>query len=287
MVEKPGGVEPQGGARPAAGGAAVLPARAAGRPLALGLPRFGWLLLNALQLVFTLLWSAFWISLALLVRGVTRGTSLPLAMARRIWAPGLLTFAGARLEVEGLERIDFARPYFFVVNHQSQIDIAVIFRVLPAKLHFVVKEEMRAVPFLGWYVSAMEMIWVNRKERLRSVEGVRKASELLARGDCVVSFPEGTRSRDGRIRPFKTGVLVPAIEAGVPIVPVAIEGAARVLPAGGFRVRPGTIRVAIGQPIPTAGRGVGERRLLGEEARGRVEDLFTALVERRARPVRT
>jgi 1-acyl-sn-glycerol-3-phosphate acyltransferase len=236
-----------------------------------------WTPINALQLLFTLAWSAVGITLALGVLLVTRNRKLPHAMARRIWAPGLLRGAGARLEVAGLERVDREAPQFFVANHQSIIDVPALFAALPVDLHFIVKKEIRRVPFLGWYVAAMGMIFVDRRSRIDAMTEVRRAAGLIRSGRSVVSFPEGTRSRDGIVGPFKAGAFVAAIEAGVPIVPVAILGAGGVLPAQGFSVRPGTIRVTVGDPIPTVGRTLEERGDLAGLARQRVAELYDGL----------
>ncbi len=237
-----------------------------------------WTPINALQLIFTLLFSAVAISAALIVLLLTRNRRWPLAMARRIWAPALLRVAGARLEIRGLDRLARDRPQFFVANHQSIIDVPALFAALPVDLHFIVKKELRRVPFLGWYIGAMGMIFVDRRARLDAMAEVRRAAALIRSGRSVVSFPEGTRSRDGEVGRFKAGAFVAAIEAGVPIVPVAITGAGAVIPPPGFMVRPGTIRVVVGEPIPTAGRTLDERADLAALARTRVAQLYGELL---------
>jgi 1-acyl-sn-glycerol-3-phosphate acyltransferase len=105
---------------------------------------------------------------------------------------------------------------------------------------------------------------------------VRRATDLLRAGSSVVSFPEGTRSRDGRVAPFKGGAFLAAIEAGVPVVPVGIQGAGAVLPPNGFRVRPGRIRITIGEPIPTQGLAISERVSIARRARAAVVALRLA-----------
>jgi 1-acyl-sn-glycerol-3-phosphate acyltransferase len=235
-----------------------------------------WLPVNAAQAIYTLLWSAGWILAALGVRVVTRSSRLPLAMARRVWAPGLLAGAGARLRASGLEHVDPAGTYFFVSNHQSMIDIPVLFRLLPVDLHFIVKDELRGVPFLGWYISAMGMIFVRRGSGRLALAQVRAAARLIADGRSVLAFPEGTRGK-GTVQPFKTGVFLPALEAGVPIVPIAITGASRVLPARGFAVRPGLIQVAIGEPIPAAELANLDRHQTAARVREAVAELYASL----------
>lgn len=235
--------------------------------------RLGWAVLNGAQFVFTLVWSAFCITLALLVLAATRQRERPLRMASYLWAPGLLWGAGARLEVRDADGVDWSRPYVVVANHQSVIDICALFRALPAPLHFVIKRELKDVPFLGWYARAMGMIFVARGNAREAARLTEDAAALVRAGATLCVFAEGTRSRDGRVAPFKRGAFQIAAEAGVPILPVAISGSGRVLrPTGFFRVRGGRIVVAVGAPIPTAGVPV-DRQALAEAAR-------TAIVER-------
>ena len=197
-------------------------------------------------------------------------------MARHLWAPALFYGAGARLSVEGLERLP-AGPAFLVANHQSIIDVPVLFRALPVGLHFIVKRELRRVPFLGWYIAATGMIFVDRRAPADAMAEMRRAAALLRGGATVVSFPEGTRSRNGALAAFKSAAFSAAIEAGVPVVPVAIVGTRQVLPPDGFRVRPGPIRVMVGEPIPTRGLTGADRSRLAGAAREQVLELLRAM----------
>jgi len=243
------------------------------RSRSLPLRNAGWLAFNALQLVFTLLWTAGWICLALLLRTIG-GERLPLRMAARCWAPGLLGGAGAQLQVEGLEHVDWSRPHVLVANHQSIIDVCALFRAVPVPLRFVLKQEMARVPFVGWYARRMGMVFIERGRARSSPQRLRDAVALVRAGAHLCAFPEGTRSRDGSVGPFKGGVLQVAIGAGVPVLPVAISGSGAVLPTSGFRVRPGTIHVRIGTPIATAGLEVEDRNALARRARDAVIDLL-------------
>ena len=113
----------------------------------------------------------------------------------------------------------------------------------------------------------MGMIFIRREERRRSLESLGQCAERIADGKSILIFPEGTRSRDGRIGSFKPGIFIPTIDTGVPVIPIVIEGTDRILPPGGFRARPGKIRVAIGRPIPTAGLERRDRRTLARQVR--------------------
>jgi 1-acyl-sn-glycerol-3-phosphate acyltransferase len=215
------------------------------------------------------------ISLALVVLVIGGGRRHgPLRMAARLWAPGLLTGAGVRLELEGFDDIDFSTPHVVVANHQSIIDICVLFRAIPVPLRFVLKQELARVPFVGRYARAMGMVFI---EREAAREAARKLHEARAIFDCAHSlcaFPEGTRSRNGQVGPFKGGVFKLAIEAGVPVLPIAIEGSAEVLPSSGFRVRPGRIRVRAGAVIPTVGLAATDRQALATRSHDAVVALL-------------
>ncbi len=239
------------------------------RPPALA--RLAWRSWNALQLVFTIAWTAGWICLSQAVRALAGGNRrAPLGMASRLWAPGLLIGAGAKLRVEGAERVDFSKPHVFVANHQSMIDICALFRALPVPIRFVIKQELERVPFIGWYARSMGMVFIKRGHARESAERLHGIVALVRDGDSLCAFPEGTRSRDRSIRPFKGGAFQVALQAGVPVVPIAIDGSGQVLPASGFRVRPGTITVRIGDPIPTVGLRIGDRHALAQRAQAAV-----------------
>lgn len=237
--------------------------------------RIGWTVFNALQLIFTVAWTALWICLALLLLALTGGRRhWPLRMASRCWAPGLLNGSGARLQVEGLDNIDWSQPHVFVANHQSTIDICALFRALPVPLHFVLKQELARVPLVGWYARAMGMVFIERASARSALGRLQQAASQVRQGHNLCAFPEGTRSREGCVGAFKGGAFKVAIEAGVAVVPVAIEGSGAVLPAAGFRVRPGRIVLRIGAPLPTVGLQPNDRLNLASRARDAVDAML-------------
>ncbi|MCD7099865.1 lysophospholipid acyltransferase family protein [Stenotrophomonas sp. MMGLT7] len=216
--------------------------------------RWAWCLWNLLQLGFTLAFTAAGISCALALLALTRRPDRVLRMGATWWGPVLLAGAGARLVVEGRENVDFSRNYLFVSNHQSVIDICALFVALPVPLRFLLKQEMLKVPFVNWYARATGMLFLDRDSRRAGALVRRRAAAALAQGRDLCLFPEGTRSRGGELAGFKAGLLQAAIDAGVAVVPVALDGAGKILPVQGlFRVRPGIIRVRIGAPIEAAG----------------------------------
>lgn len=237
--------------------------------------RIGWAGLNALQAVFTILVTVIGFPVALLL-GLLSGPRLPLRMAAWYWAPLLFLGAGARLRVEGGERVDWSRPQVLVANHASMIDIPALFRAVPVPLRFVLKREIARVPFVGWYARLMGMAFIDRGNARDAKRRLGDAAEQLRDAATFAAFPEGTRSKDGTIGAFKGGALQLALEAGVPVLPVAIEGAGWVLPPSGFSVRPGTIVVRFGEPIETTGLTPQDRNLLVQRAREAVVALLQA-----------
>lgn len=235
-----------------------------------------WRVVNLVQFVFTVGWTAFWISVAFLAT-LLAGKRASLWLARRVWAPGLLPSGPVWVEARGVERLRVPGGALLVANHSAYLDIPVLFKVVPRALHFVAKRELARVPLLGWYIAAMGMVFVDRHDRQAALRSLGAAASLLARGELVVTFPEGTRSPDGTLRPFKHGGFLAAIEAGVPVVPVAIEGMSRVMAPRGFRFRPGRVRVAIGEPIPTAGMAHDQRAELARRAEEAVRRLLAEL----------
>jgi 1-acyl-sn-glycerol-3-phosphate acyltransferase len=234
--------------------------------------------------LFLAVWSAVWISLAVTLTLVTFNRSVPLAMARRFWAPALIGVTGARYRVEPLPSLDLSAPHIFVMNHQSMLDIACAFASIPVNLRFIAKDILKFVPFLGWYMWLTGMIFIDRSRGTRALRSLHKAAERIRGGASILVFAEGTRSRDGSILPFKGGPFLLALQAGVPIVPVAIDGSGKVLPTGGFTITPGEVRLKMGQPIPTAGRPRGDRDRLMTEVRDALADLHRQIGGRGAAP---
>lgn len=238
--------------------------------------RVAWAALNAAQLVFTLLWTAGCISLALLVRVLARDTRLPLRMAAWLWAPVLFRGGNVKVVIEGAERVDWSRPYVIVATHESIIDICALFRAVPVPLRFMLKQEMTRVPFVGWYAKAMGMCFIERDgNRASMVRSLRDATAIVRAGHTLCIFPEGTRSRGGQVGVFKPGAFQVAIASGAAVLPVAMSGAGAVLPPYSFRARPGTIHVRIGAPIGLpAGNPAEVRDRLAAQARQAVVELL-------------
>lgn len=240
------------------------------------LERWLWLPVNVLQAAAVAAATAVLVTMAIVARVL--GPRVPLQMARWLWGPVILAIGGVRLIVEGRENLRHDRVQIFVCNHESMVDIPVVFKVLPAPLRFILKKELAYVPFLGLFAWATGMVFVDRKRRDKALASLRRVRALGRLGGSIMAFPEGTRSRGQGILPFKRGVFVSAIDAQLPIVPIAIEGAERVLPCSGFRVRPGTVRIKIGAAIETTGLTMADREALVNRTREAVIGLHRQLV---------
>jgi len=190
----------------------------------------------------------------------------------RLWTWSILRICGIQIKLNGLERLEQQRPYIFMANHQSNIDIPVLVQSLrPFQLRWIAKKELLLVPFSGWAMWASKHIVVDRANRSRAMASLRKARERIEGGISVVLFPEGTRSADGRLLPFKSGGFILAIKTRTPIVPIAINGSGALLPRGDWRVRSGEVEVTVGEPVVLERYSSGTIRRLSGHVRAFME----------------
>ena len=164
-----------------------------------------------------------------------------------------LALVGVKVEVSGLEKLEPAQSYIFTPNHQSLIEVPLFVTYLGRNPAYLAKKEVFKYPIFGYGIGLMGVIPVDRRNSPSAVESAKAATELLRRGKSYVVYPEGTRSPDGRLLPFKKGAFMMAIEAGVAVVPVTVSGATRIMPKAKVEVHPSTVRLTIHDPIPTAG----------------------------------
>jgi 1-acyl-sn-glycerol-3-phosphate acyltransferase len=169
------------------------------------------------------------------------------------WCRMIARTAGARVRVHGAKHIKPGASYVFLSTHQSYMDIPAMLGYLPAQLRIAAKKVLFRIPFMGWHLSRAGHIPIDRSSTQMAVASMQRAAAYLHDGICAFIFPEGTRSRDGRLQPFKKGGFKLAIQAGVPIIPVTIIGSRQVLPRDSIILRPGPIDMYVDEPIPTAG----------------------------------
>ncbi|MCY4440455.1 MAG: lysophospholipid acyltransferase family protein, partial [Deltaproteobacteria bacterium] len=172
----------------------------------------------------------------------------------RFWSWCVLKIGGVGLRVRPVGRPDPHQAYIFMANHQSNIDIPVLVRALGGfQLRWMAKRELLRVPFFGWALWASKHIIVKRSRSKAVVAAMDAAGEKLTQGISVVVFPEGTRSTDGQLLPFKRGGFRLAEKAGVAIVPVTINGSGALMKRGDWRLKPGEVEVVIGDAVPPDG----------------------------------
>ena len=167
------------------------------------------------------------------------------------WARIVALVTPMPVRVAGRANVDPRQSYVVVSNHQSLFDIIVLYGWLGIDFRWVMKQELRSVPGLGAACAALGHIYIDRSNHQAAVESINAARERITGGTSVLFFPEGTRSNDNRMRPFKKGAFRFAVDTGLPILPVTVDGTCNVLPARQFDLRPGRARLVTHEPIST------------------------------------
>jgi len=192
---------------------------------------------------------------------------IPMRVARA-WGRFLLAVSGVRVRVEGLEHIDPNGSYVFVSNHLSYMDTPVVLSHVPGQFRFLAKRGLFQIPLLGTHLSQAGHIPVPRGDPRAAVKTMQVAAETIAnKRISLLIFPEGGRSHDGKLRPFKEGAVYIAVKAGVPIVPMTLIGTRDVLPFGGGVVLPGKVTLRVLPPIDTSTLTLKDRGKVTEEIR--------------------
>ena len=191
----------------------------------------------------------------------------------RIWARLVLASALVRLRRERVDRVPRDGPVVFMANHESWLDIPVLLAAIPVQVRFVAKRWLFSVPFFGWGMTAMGFVAVDRPYRHTAARSFEEAATRIRAGRSLLIHPEGTRTTTDGLLAFQRGGFLIAVRSGVPIVPVGIEGARGCLPRHGVLLRPGSITVRFGDPIPTAGLRVAATCELMDSVRTAIERL--------------
>jgi 1-acyl-sn-glycerol-3-phosphate acyltransferase len=191
----------------------------------------------------------------------------------RLWGRIICWVALVRVRVEDADRVPQPGPVVFMSNHESWLDIPVLLVTIPGQVRFLAKKSLFSIPFLGWAMTAMGFIPVDRENRRTAIASFDAAANRIRAGRSVLIFPEETRSLDGNLLPLQRGGFLIAIKAGIPVVPVGLDGPRRCLAKKSYLLQPGTVTVRFGEPIPTAGLGVTAKGALMEQVRVAVEAL--------------
>jgi 1-acyl-sn-glycerol-3-phosphate acyltransferase len=184
-----------------------------------------------------------------------------------------LTLAGIRYRVIGRENLP-RDAVVFCSNHESNVDPPVLFKALHRRLHILYKAELHNFPIMGTVFDVGGFVAVDRADREKAMASIDRGAASLRAGNSFLIFPEGTRSRTGELLPFKKGGFIMAIQAQVPVVPVAVSGGRDAMRKGSAVVRPVMVTVRIGRPVPTAGMTLADRDELIYRVRSEVQNLL-------------
>lgn len=198
------------------------------------------------------------------------------------WGRGFIRLGGWRVRTEGLERLPEGGA-ILVSNHQSLVDIPLFLAVIPKPVKFLAKRELGEIPLFGKAMGYAGNLFIDRDDPRDAVHLMREAVRRIAKGQVVVIFPEGTRSPDGAIGEFKSGAFYIARKAGLPILPVYIDGGRRALPKGSLLFRPAEMVVRVLEPLFIEGGGSSPQQEIAEEVRRRI---LSARAEEEARCAR-
>ncbi len=190
------------------------------------------------------------------------------------WGKIICRLAAVTVRIEGAENLKPDQTYIFVGNHVSQFDIFSFQGYFPHDFRWIAKKELFSIPFLGPAMLRSGIVPIDRSHGRKALRSLNKAAEQVAGGTSVLIFPEGTRSADGHLREFKTGAIMLAIKAGVPVIPIGFNGTYSILPKGKFLPDCGEIVIRIGAPIPTDNYKPVDKQTLANHLHDRVAELL-------------
>ena len=167
----------------------------------------------------------------------------------RVWAKLLMLTSGVKVTISGLNNIPKEGGVIFASNHQGAFDILIHLAYLPRYFRFVAKSELFKIPFFGWYMSLAGYVPIERDVSASAHRTIGSVSDVLRKGDCILIFPEGTRSRTGELGPFKRGSLMAAFSSGATVVPVAISGSYKMMPKKTYLINIVPVSIKFGQPV--------------------------------------
>ncbi len=183
----------------------------------------------------------------------------------RFWARAVLAAGGVSVTLRGLDKLNPSCSYVYVSNHASMFDIPAILASVPDQIRIVYKKELEVIPVFGWGLKWGSYIGIDRRRGAEAMRSLEEAVRKIRNGASVLLFAEGTRTQDGHLQPFKRGAFNIAVRAGIPVVPLTINGTYPILPKGSMVVRPKPVELVFETPIPVEGTGKDEEMRLMEK----------------------
>jgi len=177
---------------------------------------------------------------------------------------------GVRVKIRGSDKIPSEGAFVFLPNHQGNCDVPALAHALPRDFRGLMKKELMRLPVLSIILKRVSFVPIDRRDANQARAAIDRGASLLREGFSFLAFPEGTRSKDGRLGEFKKGVFIMAIKAQKPVVPITILHSSTIQPPGCYRIRPGTIDVIFHHPIPTEGMSMDDRGRLIELTRAAI-----------------
>jgi 1-acyl-sn-glycerol-3-phosphate acyltransferase len=215
-------------------------------------------------------------SVFVIVIALMRVSENSLHKVARIWATIILKLSRVQVETVGLENILRGKPQIFMSNHQSDFDIFIVLAYIPVQFRWIAKKELFRIPAFGKAMRNAGYIEMDRQNHGKALKSLEIAAQKIREGKSVMSFPEGTRSQDGRIKTFKQGMFHLALQAGVPIIPISIIGASEIMPKRSLVVHPGKITMIIGKPFDVTPYTAETRHELIADVRSVIVENFNA-----------
>jgi 1-acyl-sn-glycerol-3-phosphate acyltransferase len=205
-------------------------------------------IIGAVRFLVAVVNSLIFAVLAIVTLPINSGGVVFHAVART-WARITLFICGISVRVSGLEKLDPSVKYIYVSNHASMLDIPAIIGGIPGQIRIVYKRELEKIPFFGWGLKWGSYIGIDRRRSADAMKSLGEAAEKIRRGASVLLYAEGTRTLDGKLQPFKRGAFNLAVKAGVPVIPLTVNGSFRILPKHSISIYPGTIDLVLDTPI--------------------------------------
>jgi 1-acyl-sn-glycerol-3-phosphate acyltransferase len=223
-------------------------------------------MLGVLRFLAAVVVALFFATMELVVIVVRKNDRTFHALARG-WARTTLRLCGVKVTTRGLEKLDTKRNYVYVCNHASMFDIPAVLAAIPDQIRIVYKKEINWVPIFGWGMKWGSYIAIDRSRSVDAMKSIEQAVEKIRSGASVLLFAEGTRTLDGKLQQFKRGAFNLAVKAGVPVVPLTINGSYRLLPKHSMVVHPGRVELVLESPIEIRGSDKQEEQRVMEEVR--------------------